>query len=878
MPRPSSTDTLAEYRRKRDFARTPEPGPKKAKSEGYSFVVQKHAARRLHYDFRLELDGVLKSWAVTKGPSLDPAEKRLAVRTEDHPLAYGDFEGIIPKGEYGGGTVMVWDRGSWEPVGDPHKGLEEGKLKFRLHGERMKGGWTLVRMQPKKGESRENWLLIKERDGEAGEAEELIRTYETSAKTGRAMDEIAGDETSATWSSNRPRIAPEEDAPKPKRARARKGKVPDFQPPQLATLVDAAPAGRAWLHELKYDGYRCLLAIGGGEVRCYSRNGLDWTERFGRIARAAEAIDVGSALIDGEIVAFAPDGRTDFSTLQQALSNGGPISCFVFDLLSLDGKDLRKLPLGERKDKLRELVAGLAPDGPIQYSEHVRGEGEAVLARICGAGHEGIVSKKADSAYQNRRSRTWVKVKCTRRQEFVIAGWTPSERRTGFASLILGAYRDGRLAYAGRVGTGFNQADLLDLEGRLDKLQRKEAPLDGVPRDVSRRACWVEPKLVAEIAYTEFTADGVLRHPSFLGLREDKDARKVIFERPEPTEEVVPDAGDAKAEKKPTKNAGAKKPARKPPAKSAPLEPQGAVAKGNRLEVAGISVSNPDRVLWPGQGVTKAELVAYYQAVAERMLAHGARRPLSLVRCPQGRSRHCFYQKHTTGTFPEAMKPVGIRESSGEEEEYSYFDDLAGIIAGVQMGVLEFHIWGSRIDNVEKPDRLVFDLDPDEGLDFGDVRRAAFDLRDRLQALGLTTFPMLTGGKGVHVVAPLAPRLEWPQVKAFARAFATSLAGEAPERYTANMSKAKRKGRIFLDYLRNDRGSTAICPYSTRRKEGAPVAAPVTWAELEVVEGAAAFDLRTMPARVRDEPDPWADYGKVRQSITKRMLAKVGAG
>ena len=688
----------------------------------------------------------------------------------------------------------------------------------------------------------------------------------------RSMDDIANDEKSATWRSNRLRIEPEEDAPKPRRSRVRKGKIPAFQPPQLATLVDAAPAGRAWLHELKYDGYRCLLAIGGGEVRLYSRNGLDWTGRFAHIARAAEAIEVDSALIDGEVVAFAPDGRTDFSTLQQALSNGGPISCCVFDLLELHGEDRKRRPLIERKDRLREMVAGLPADGTIQYSEHVRGEGEAVFKRICGAGHEGIVSKKADCPYQGKRTRTWLKVKCTRRQEFVIAGWTPSERRTGFASLILGAHRDGVLAYAGRVGTGFNEADLVDLQTRFEKLKRKDSPLSGVTRDAARRARWVEPELVAEIAFTEFTADGVLRHPSFLGLREDKDPRKVVFELPQASEEVAPGTAQAEAKEKPKE-----KPRRRQAAKPKPLEPEGAVAREGRLEVAGISISNPDRVLWPDQGVTKAELVAYYQVVAERMLDHGARRPLTLVRCPQGRSRQCFYQKHTTGTFPEAMKPVAIRESSGAEEEYSYFDDLAGIIAGVQMGVLEFHIWGSRIDDVERPDRLVFDLDPDEGLDFADVRRAAFSMRDRLETLGLTSFPMLTGGKGVHVVAPLQPRLTWPEAKAFARGFASQAAGEEPERFTANMSKAKRKGRIFLDYLRNDRGSTAICPYSTRRKEGAPVAAPVTWQELEEIPGAAPFDLRTMPARVHDEPDPWADYGKVRQSITKRMLTAVGA-
>ncbi|MYZ48281.1 DNA ligase D [Propylenella binzhouense] len=838
-------DSLKEYKRKRDFSRTAEPEGRVATGRGFSFVVQKHAARRLHYDFRLELDGVLKSWAVTKGPSLDPGEKRLAVRTEDHPLDYGGFEGTIPKGEYGGGTVMLWDRGTWEPLHDPREGLAEGKLHFVLHGERLKGGWALVRLRPRSGEKRENWLLIKERDETADEVDPLLAQNVTSVATGRSMEEIATG-NSAVWRSNRPKDGDDPDAPRPKPRRATKSAkagaasgLPDFRPPQLATLVAVPPDGRDWVHELKYDGYRVLVAADGTEVRCYTRNGLDWTARFRPVADAFARLGLGGALIDGEVAAFAPDGRTDFSTLQAALKEGRPIAFFAFDLLVEAGEDIAALPLTERKERLRALLAGLPADVPIHYSEHIRGEGQAVLGRICAAGHEGIVSKRADAPYRGERTRSWLKTKCTRRQEFVIGGWTPSDKRRGFRSLLVGTWKDGRLVYAGRVGTGFDGDDLEMLAARFERLGRKDPPFAEVPREVRRKARWVEPELVAEIAFTEFTSDGILRHPSFQGLREDKPAREVRLETPA----------------------------------DAPARPGG---EGEDTERAGIRITSPNKVLFPGQGVTKADLLDYYEAVGEAMLRYVGGRPLSLVRCPQGRGRKCFFQKHDTGGFPDAMRRVMITENSGETEQYFYVDDLAGLVAGVQMGVLEFHLWGSRIDAIEKPERLVFDLDPDEGLGFADVRRAAFDLRDRLDAIGLATYPMLTGGKGVHVIAPLVRRAGWVETKAFCKRIAEAMAEEEPGRFVAIMSKARRKGRIFVDYLRNERGSTAIGPYSTRAREGAPVAAPVTWDELAGIERGSAFDIRSLLALLLERGDPWPDYFKQKQSLTKTVLRAAG--
>jgi bifunctional non-homologous end joining protein LigD len=511
-------DALETYRRKRDFDKTPEPAGKLRGGEGRRFIVQKHAATRLHYDLRLELDGVLLSWAVTRGPSLDPADKRLAVHTEDHPIDYGSFEGVIPKGEYGGGTVMLWDRGTWEPLHDPHDGLKQGKLHFRLEGERMKGGWALVRIKGKPNEKRDNWLLIKEDDENAERDGDLTGAHDTSVKTGRSMDDIAEAKPARKTrpAKKNPKAAP----------------MPEPRKPQLATLVDAPPQGRDWLHELKYDGYRCLIAIGEGTVRCFTRNGLDWTDRFASLVPSALALPVESALIDGEVVVLDEDGRASFAALQQAMKSKATLTFFAFDLLEINGEDIAKQPQIDRKTRLEEIVGTFGEQGAIYYSEHVRGQGDKVFASLCEQGQEGIVSKRADAPYRSGRTKSWLKVKCGMRQEFVIGGWTPSDKRAGFKSLLVGYYRGKDLVYAGRVGTGFDATLLRDISAKLKPLARKTNPFKGVPGATARAARWVKPELVAEIAYTELTDDGILRHPSFQGLREDKDARSITLEKP----------------------------------------------------------------------------------------------------------------------------------------------------------------------------------------------------------------------------------------------------------------------------------------------------------------------------------------------------------
>ena len=839
---------LRDYKAKRDFTKTQEPsGTGKAKTGGqaYRFVVQKHDATRLHYDFRIELDGVLKSWAVTKGPSDNPEDKRLAVRVEDHPLDYGTFEGTIPEGQYGGGTVMLWDEGTWEPLGDPHEGLEGGDLKMRLNGHRMKGEWVLVHMKGrdskrKSGPPRENWLLIKHRDNYAKDHETLTGRFTKSVSTGRDLEEIAkglkGKKQSATpagavWDS-------EEANGKQARAkpRTKSAHLPDFRPPQLATLVSEVPEGQDWLFEMKYDGYRCLAAISGDTVRLYTRTGQDWTDRFKVIVPPLARITTGTALLDGELCAFDRNGRTDFSTLKDHLSNGGPLTYFAFDLIEQDGEDLAELPLTERKERLEKLLGKIDSSSLVQFSPHIAGNGQRVFDTICREGHEGIIAKQASAPYRSERTRSWLKVKCGKRQEFVIAGWSPSTRKKTFASLLVGTWEDGKLVYRGRVGTGFSMDDAQALQRQLDSRARKTNPFVNVPRPIAKSAKWVAPELVAEIAYTEFTPDGIMRHPSFRALREDKPAGDIVLDKPDSARS--PAAGLAAA------------------------------------EAAGIKLTSPDRVVYPGQGVTKADLVAYYAAVAARMLPYIENRPLSLLRCPQGRAKYCFFQKHDTGGFPDAMKSLMIAEKDGEKESYFYITDLAGLIAGTQMNVLEWHLWGARTDDIEKPERVIFDIDPDEGLDFQHVRAAAIDIRAELDAWGLDSYPLVTGGKGVHVIAPLRPDCEWPEVKSFCKVLAQRLADKFPDRFTANSRKASRKGKLFIDYLRNERGSTAIAPWSTRSRQGAPVAVPVDWDELETIKAANQFSLAAATERA-GQPDPWRGYFATDQSITKAMVSSV---
>ena len=823
--RAKAADPLKEYNAKRDFKKTAEPAGKRAASsaskEGGRLVVQKHDATRLHWDLRLEADGVLKSWAVTKGPSPDPDIKRLAVQTEDHPMSYGDFEGSIPKGEYGGGTVMLWDRGTWEPVeGKSWKDLAKGHLHFRCDGERMKGEWLLIRLKRRPGEKRDNWLLRKIQDEYAEPGDALVEHALTSVLTGRSMAEIASDaEGSHSLKGKRGDTfvkemekAAKHNARKVKPKAAKKpGKPPKFREPQLATLVDSVPAGNRWMHEIKFDGYRAMIAATGSDVRVYTRKGLDWSDKFGPLVQALAELDLPPCLIDGEIVAYDAQGNPDFSSLQAVLKRGhgsqkasDNLSFHAFDLLEVNGEDLTRLPNIERKERLEALLKAAQP--PIHVADHVIGAGEKLFKTMCDAGQEGIISKAIDAPYRSTRSKSWVKVKCTRRQEFVIIGWKKSDKAgRPFSSILLAQNEGGKLVYKGNVGTGFNQETLMDLAERFAKLKTDKAPAE-VDRPSRRGVTWIKPKLVAEIAFAEFTGPtsesggGNVRHGSFLGLRGDKKA-----------EEVVPEV------------------AQEAPA-AEPVEEL-------------VKISNRDRVIFPESGETKGQLADYYQTIAPLMLPWAAFRPVSLVRCPQGRGKKCFFQKHDSGSFGPSVHHVPIREKDGDMEDYLYVEDAAGLLTCVQMGTIEFHGWGSRTADVEAPDRMVIDLDPDEGLDFEDVKRAAIDFHDRLEDLGLVSYAMLSGGKGVHVVIPLTPGHSWDQHKDFSKRFAEAMAIAEPDRFVSNMSKAKRVGKIFIDYLRNQRGSTAVLPYSARARAGAPVAVPVTWDELPGFPSAHEFSI-----------------------------------
>src|SRR5690348_14218027 len=800
------------YNRKRDFSKTREPKGRKLKGKGDSFVVQKHEASRLHWDFRLELDGVLKSWAVPKGPSLDPGENRLAMRTEDHPLDYGTFEGTIPKGEYGGGTVMLWDVGRWipDPRKDPSKTIEEGHLHFTLEGERMKGEWVMFRLKPKPGEKAEPWMLKKVTDEFANpdDGDALVDNCVTSVTTDRTMAEIAAGED--VWRSNR-------GGQTGGRGKKKSSKAPPaFQEPQLATLVDDVPPGDSWIHEIKYDGYRLELAVGDGVATAWTRNGKDWSDKFKALVKAAAKLPAG-CLIDGEAVAIDDEGKPSFQLLQSTLKDqkGANLVFYAFDLLVDRGEDIKKLPNIVRKDRLASLLAGTS--GRILYGDHIVGRGEEMFEAVCKSGGEGIISKKASATYQGTRSGNWLKIKCIQRQEFVIVGWSESDKRIGFRSLLLAAKENRKLTYVGKVGTGFNAKSIQDLMEIMEPLAVDKAPVE-VPRADRKGAHWIKPKLVAEIAFSEFTDDGILRHPSFMGLREDKPASQVVVETVKHTEDV-------------TKKA----------------KPKGTKANKSKYSTAedfGIEISSPDRVIFPELGLTKKDLADYYATVEPLIMVDAADRPMTVIRCPGGRTGECFFQKHDKGTFGPHVKPIPIEEKDGHFEDYLYFDDMRGLLACVQMGTVEFHGWGSKVDKVEYPDRLVFDLDPDVGLDFNKVKAAAVRLKALLEDLGLKSFPLLSGGKGIHVVVPLDASKDWPTIKSFADRFSRAISEAEPQTFTANIRKVQRKGRIFLDWLRNQRGATAVMPYSARAREGAPVAAPVTWAELDKYESGHHFSIR----------------------------------
>jgi len=850
--RRSKKPQLKTYRAKRRFGVTAEPKGTVARRRGSAFVIQKHAARRLHYDLRLELDGVMKSWAVTRGPSLVPGEKRLAVEVEDHPIAYNKFEGTIPQGEYGGGTVMIWDRGHWQPENDPHKGLAKGHLAFILDGEKLHGGWHLVRMHRRPGEKRNNWLLIKQKDDAARSSrdKDILEEKSLSATTGRTMDEIASG-PKKVWRTNKTKSETRASAILSIRKTAKaagtdspstapKAALPSFVVPCLASMADKAPDSGGWVHEIKFDGYRIQARLDRGKVQLLTRKGLDWAKKFPTIAEAIAELPVKSALIDGELVVEGSDGISSFSLLQQDLkeSRHDRMIFYVFDLLHLDGAELRPLPLTARKNALAKLLEGLPARAPLRLSESLTERGATLLQHACKMGLEGIISKVADAPYRSGRGRDWIKTKCSDRQELVVAGVVPSTadgRAVG--ALVLGYYDDGKLQYAGRTGTGFTHEVARSLFRKLKSIETNKSPFETVPSEERgvRKPIWVDPKMVVEVDFHGWTHGDRLRQASFQGVREDKSAKEVVREK------AVAATNRTALVKRST------------PAKKADVS------------VAGVRLTHPDRIYWDDAGITKRDLANYYVQVWKWMQPHVAGRPIALVRCPEGASGQCFFQKHARAGIP--TEHLHLVAEKGDK--IISIDDLPGLIALAQGGVLEIHTRGTTIDDRERADRLVFDLDPGPDTGWKDVVSAARDVRERLTSIKLTTFLKTSGAKGLHVVLPIKPT-PWEDAKRFARAVAEAMEADAPERYVSTAAKAKRSKRIFIDYLRNSREATAVAPYSTRARAGAPVSAPIDWSEISNLKAANQYTVQNLGQRLsRLRKDPWAGIGRVKQALPK---------
>ena len=826
---------LEDYNSKRDFSKTLEPaGKEETAGERLRFVVQKHAASRLHFDFRIEWEGVLLSWAVPKGPSDNPKDKRLAVAVEDHPMDYRNFEGNIPKDEYGGGTVMLFDEGYWEPQEDMAKGLKEGSVKMILHGERLKGKWALVRMKPKEGEADKNWLLIKEKD-EYVKDKDSIGSSDTSVRSGRTMDEIREEkDIEENAQSNLP---------------FQKADV------QLAKLEKKVPTGDNWLYELKYDGYRIVAYIEDDAVRLMTRNGQDYTEKFPEITETLKKLQQNMVL-DGEIVVFNENGKSDFQKLQNYLKkkNRYRVTYVVFDLLAYKDEDFREYKLSERKGKLLELLDN--QNGQLYYSQHTSGNGKDILHAACKAGMEGIICKKADSLYHGSRNGDWVKVKCEMRQEFVVGGYTlTSKKRSGVSALLLGYFEGEELVYAGRAGTGFTQKIMKDLEKKFETIIRKTPPFKDPPKERSdEEIFWLSPKLVAEIRFQEWTDEKLLRQASYKGLREDKDPKDVVMEKPD----VIQDEDEASEELEEIK----------PDEISSRTDSEGEKEKEKKnrksMTINKIRLSSPDKDMYDGLMVTKEEVAKYYLKVSERMLPYAGHRILSFLRCPEGIDGECFYQKHVD-KVGKGMKKAEVTEKSGDKEDYIYIEDELGIISAVQMGTLEFHAWGSKVDDMEKPDMMVFDLDPAEGMDISKVREGVRDMKTILDELSLTSFLKTSGGKGYHVVVPLNASADWEIVREFAKLCAQAMEERWPDKYTSNMRKEKRKGKIFIDWVRNGRSATSVAAYSLRARKNAPVSMPISWDELDKVLPA-GITIKDAEERMKAE-DPWKDFFKSRQGL-----------
>jgi bifunctional non-homologous end joining protein LigD len=878
---------LARYRAMRDFTVTAEPSGGEALRASDSagslpFVVQKHAARQLHYDFRLGWHGVLKSWAVAKGPSYFPGDKRLAVEVEDHPMEYGGFEGTIPKGQYGGGTVMVWDFGEWQPIGDVDRQLEKGDLKFILNGTKLKGKWVLVRMRRNLDHSgKPNWLLIKERDEytQPEDGPSITDLAPDSALTKRTMEQIA-QSNDHVWDSKQglreaksdqearaetrtARSAAQKHTALERRLRSvPKEDFPGFIQPQLAEEAGSAPNGRNWVHELKLDGYRLQVHVRTGEgkaakARLFTRSGLDWTARMPALAQAAAGLGVESAILDGEVAVLDASGRSSFPDLQAAFQHGkqAGIVYFAFDLLHLNSHNLRGLPLLKRKEILEELLSEADPNRVLKFCEHIEARGDVVFAKAAELGAEGIVSKLVSAPYTSGRGNTWLKMKATIKQEFVIGGFSPvAKTGRGIGSLLLGYYDAGKLFYAGRCGTGFSNEIERALRVRLDALVQKAAPFAELPRDAKPGAIWVKPELVAQVAFSGWTNDDLIRQSSFKSLRDDKPAAEVVRESAM--------TGDVSS---------------KQGAHSATSAAKRANAKANPKQDIALGITHPKKILDQESGMTKQELAEYYLTVADRMLPHVSNRPLSVLRCPDGIGKQTFFQKHVSACLPNGVHTVSIaNKKTGKHEEFLTLNSAEGLVGMAQMGVLEIHPWGSKNDAADQPDRIIFDLDPDEAIAWNTLADAALELRSRLKQLKLTSFVKSTGGKGLHVVVPIEPEHEWPVIKQFSHRVVLGIEKDNPGLYTTNMMKAVRKNRIYLDYLRNDREATAIAPFSTRARPGVPVAVPLGWKELQAAVRPVfhVFDFDAWRQRLRR--DPWRGMLKSRQRLTRETLCAIG--
>jgi bifunctional non-homologous end joining protein LigD len=880
---------LARYREMRDFNITAEPSgkTKKRSAAQLPFVIQKHAASHLHYDFRLGWNGVLKSWACAKGPSYVTADKRLAVQVEDHPMEYGGFEGIIPKGQYGGGTVMLWDEGTWEPQPghtDVDEGLRTGSLKFILYGTKMHGKWALIRLGGHAANERKpNWLLIKEHDEfeQPATAKPITEAEPNSVVTKRSLEEIAASEDHIWNSKGSANPGPQQtDSTKKTAAKsairkqatktvtipAHTGKesLPKFISPELATQATAPPSASGWLHELKLDGYRIQARKHGATVQMLTRSGLDWTHRIQSVAAEIAALPATDALLDGELVVLAPDGTTSFADLQAAFQDGAnkPLTYFAFDLLHLDGRNLRGLPLIERKQLLAELIAS-APDS-IRLSEHLETSGDTMFRKACELHAEGIVSKRAASKYISSRTADWLKIKCIREQEFVIGGFTlPAKGHAGIhgiGALLLGYYNDaGKLIYAGRTGTGFTQKTHTAVRTQLEKLRQTASPFANPPAEARKGAIWIAPKLVAQVRFATWTADNLVRQASFKGIREDKPAKEVRREAPTKIDEAGPTEDSEES------------------AHSGPdTEATGERTKRPALSAnAPIRLTHPDKIVDPLSQLTKQQLADYYYAIAPQMLPYIEHRPLSLVRCPEGSSNPCFFQKHVNHMLPPGIESVPVPDKkSGKPEPYITLSTPEALAGLAQIGVLEVHPWGSTNSDLEHPDSIIIDLDPDEAIPWRSLADAALEVRKRFKKLGLESFVKTTGGKGLHVIVPIKPQHEWPAIKDFSHKFVKQLERDQPSLFLTTMTKSARKNRIYLDYLRNERGSTAVAVFSPRARPGCPVAVPLTWSELKQPNRPTFTVAEFASWKSRLKRNPWKNFLSTRQTLNPSTPAR----